>query len=93
MNLNLESKNTPSTKSEYDLAIRLLKFFHFLITINGVTDRKQKVAMETSWSNEHCQCMQNDPQRCKIKAGKFHFIILWPLELLRKVLKGGRGRI
>ena len=63
-------------------------FFSFLHSKNNVTYWKQKVSMATSQSNEHCQCMQNGSQRCKIVFISLSFSVL---ELLRKVPKGGGG--
>ena len=45
--------------------------------------------METSQYNEYCQYMQYDPQRCKIKMGKFHFIILWRFGVIEERFQGG----
>ena len=41
--------------------------------------------MATSEISENCHYVQNDPDRCKIKLGKFHLISYAVLELLREV--------
>ena len=51
---------------------------------------KQKVAMAATYNNEYCQCMQNDPQSCRIKVRKFHFIIFWCFGVIEDSSQGIR---
>ena len=56
-----------------------------------MTHWKQKLSISTSSSNEHCQCMQNESQRCKVKVVKCHFIILWRSGVIEEKPQGGGG--
>ena len=44
---------------------------------HSATQSKQKVAMAAPEDNENCHCVQNDPQRHKIKLERIYFNILW----------------
>ena len=49
--------------------------------------------METTYYNEYCQCIQNDPQRCRIKLRKFHSIIFWRFGVIDESSGGGNSGI
>ena len=87
MILDLESKNTPPrTKFEQDQAnilenMQVSSFFYSMT--------QQKVAMATHEINENCHYVQNDPHKCRIKLGKFHFDILWCFGVIKESLPEG----
>ena len=76
---DLEPKNTNSAKFKHNQAIILkcIQVSSFPIPKDDMTHWKQKVAIETSYNNNHCQRIQNESQRCKVKVAKCYFIILW----------------
>ena len=45
--------------------------------------------MATPEINENCRYMQNDPHKCRIKLGKFHFDILCRFGVIKESLPGG----
>ena len=47
--------------------------------------------MATPEINENCHYVQNDPHKCRIKLGKFHFDILCCLGVIKESLPGGRN--
>ena len=47
--------------------------------------------MATPKINEHCHYVQNDPHKCWIKLGKFHFDILFCFGVIKESLPGGRN--
>ena len=54
-----------------------------------MTHWKQKVAMAKNMNNDNCQCMQNEPQRCKIKVGKFQLITVLCFGDIDETSQGG----
>ena len=85
--LDLESKNTPYTKSEQDQPIswQKCKFLHFSVLRHI---HNKKVAMATPKINENCYYVQNDSHRCKIKLDKFRFDILYRFGVIKESLPG-----
>ena len=78
--LDLESKVPLCTKFDQDQANilpNMLISSHFCSATRSI----QKVAMATLEVNENCHHVQNNPLRCKIKLGKFHFDICGVTEL------------
>ena len=49
------------------------------------------MAMATPEINENCHYVQNDPHKCRIKLGKFHFDILCCSGVIKESLLGGGG--
>ena len=47
--------------------------------------------MATTEINENCHYVQNDPHKCRIKLGKFHFDILCCFGVIKESLAGGRN--
>ena len=45
--------------------------------------------MATPEINENCRYVQNDPHKCRIKLGKFHFDILCCFGVIKESLPGG----
>ena len=45
--------------------------------------------MATPEINENCHYVQNDPHKCRIKLGKFHFDILCCFGVIKESLPGG----
>ena len=45
--------------------------------------------MATTEINENCHYVQNDPHKCRIKLGKFHFDILCCFGAIKESLLGG----
>ena len=45
--------------------------------------------MATPKINENCDYVQNDPYKCRIKLGKFHFDILCIVGVIKESLPGG----
>ena len=47
--------------------------------------------MATPEINENCHYVQNDPYKCRIELGKFHFDILCCFGVIKESLPGGRN--
>ena len=45
--------------------------------------------MATPEINENCHYVQNDPHKCRIKLGKFHFDVLCCFGVIKESLPGG----
>ena len=45
--------------------------------------------MATPETNKNCHYVQNDPHKCSIKLGKFHFDILCCFGVIKESLPGG----
>ena len=45
--------------------------------------------MATPEINESCHYVQNDPHKCRIELGKFHFDILCCFGVIKESLPGG----
>ena len=45
--------------------------------------------MSTPKINENCHYVRNDPHKCRIKLGKFHFDILCCFRVIKESLPGG----
>ena len=47
--------------------------------------------MATPEINENCHYVQNDPHKCRIKLGRFHFDILCCFGVIKESLPGGQN--